>query len=147
MDGRSWPFPGGSIELSEGEAADIMAAGWAVLDDEKDAVDRGYSVLKQADPDWDSPGDDAGEDNDDFEEEDEEYSGPEEDDGDFDRESPEEDDDFDRDPVASETPEIKRPHANSSKADWRKWVLANGAGEGEIEHFTKADLIARYGNL
>lgn len=147
MDGRSWPFPGGSIELSEGEAADIMAAGWAVPDDEQDAVDRGYGVLKQADPDWDKPGDDD-EDDDDFEDEDEEYPGPEEEDDDFDRESPagEDDDDFERDP-APEAPEVKRPYANSSKADWKKWVLASGADAGEIEHFTKADLIARYGNL
>lgn len=140
-DSQEWPGYRGLIDVPEWEATDLIQQGYAELPGAPE-LDRGYSVLKQPDPAYESRLKRLdGEEDTELEEPDDER----EDTGDFDFDS-----DFERDDSGSEIAEtlsVKRPSTVDLKAKWVEWAVLHGADEDGAASMTKAQLIQEYGSL
>lgn len=145
-DNREWPPYMGTIDVPEWEAEHLVNGDNAEYEDTP-VLDRGYAVLRLADPDYESrlkfadggivgPSavsdfdiDDAGPvltvgDDDDF-------------DSDFDSYD-------DNNEVEEVTTSVKRPTAADKKEVWVEWAVSKGAGREEAKDKTKNALMADY---
>lgn len=143
-DGRNWPEYLDIIDVPQWEADQLIAEGHAELPDAP-VRNRGYSVLKAPDPDYEAHLKRA--DGEDQTEEDIRYAhhaDPKEredlDNDDFDN-------DFDgNDSDNDVTTEVNRPYTNATKAEWVKYAVYLGSDEQEAKSMTKNALIEEYGN-
>lgn len=157
-DGREWPLYQQEFDVPEWEADYLVKGGTAELADAP-VLDRGFDVLKVADPDYESGlkfadggiiENDTGEYGDSVPllfnadgHRDPHATGPIEDD-DFDSDF---DDSDDYNEVEDVTPQVKRPSTVDSKAAWVEWAVAHNADKERAAAKTKAMLISEYGKL
>jgi hypothetical protein len=138
FDNQEWPGYLGTIDVPDWEAEDLVRNGLAEYPGNP-SLNRGYDVLKTADPDFESKLERL-----DGEQEEEMVSQFEVEDfpDDFDS-------DFDRDDSASEVTEstMKRPSTAEPKAKWIEWAVHNGANGNTAAEWTKAALIKEYSSL
>lgn len=144
-DDRPWPGYMGIIDVPEWEAEHMVSGGTAEYPDAP-LLDRGYDVLKVADPNYESKlkfadggivGPSAISD---FDIDD---AGPvlTVGDDDFDSDFDSYDDDNE---VKDVTTSVKRPTAADKKEVWIEWAVSKGADQEEAKNKTKAALIADY---
>lgn len=143
FDGQRWPGYLKEIDVPDWEAADLISGGIAEPV-EAPVLNRGFDVLKAADPDYESglkPAD--GEEPTAISDYDIDNAGPVLVVGDDDF-----NDDFadsDEDSEAGEvTPQVKRPTVVDNKAAWVEYAVSKGADREKASAKTKAMLISDY---
>jgi hypothetical protein len=141
-DGRPWPGYGNPIEVSDEEAAQLIGGGNAEPV-EAPELDRGFDVLKVADPDYESglklaDGSNQGDDEEELRKVQLKPVDESEDSYDFDDDFESVDDDNDV------TPQVKRPATVDNKAAWIDYAVSKGASREVAASKTKAQLAADY---
>lgn len=134
-DGRPWPGYKGLIDVEGWEADHLTSGGTAEYADKPD-LDRGWDVLRFADPNYEEHLKFADGGVVKASDEEEPTALSDSDLGDF-------DDDFES--VDEEvTPQVKRPSTVDHKAAWIDWAVSKGESRENASAKTKAMLIAEY---
>lgn len=145
FDGQRWPGYLKEIDVPDWEAADLISGGIAEPV-EAPVLNRGFDVLKTADPDYESglkPAD--GEEPAAISDYDIDDAGPVLAAGDDDFNDDFADSDEDSEAVEV-TPQVKRPYTSANRAAWDEYAISKGASPSKLENMTKAQVVSEYGN-